>query len=62
MVRRRGRRLLEYQRAMAIRVAVRTPILEIVRQQGVSSGVALVRLQEQRGVSWKQNLRYSCLT
>lgn len=39
-----GRRLLEYQRAVAIRVAVGTAVLQVVRQQRMPAGVALVRM------------------
>ena len=50
VVRRGGRRFLEDERAVAVGVAVRATILQIVRQQRMPSGVALVRLDQQRCV------------
>ena len=48
----RGRRcFLEDQRAMTVRVAVRPTILQIVRQQRMPSGVAFLRLNQQRCIS-----------
>jgi len=38
------RRLLEYQRTITVRIAVGTAVLQIVRQQRMSTSVALVRL------------------
>lgn len=51
IVGRSGRRFFEYQRAMAVGVAVGAAVLKIVRQQRVPAGITLVRLQQQGRVT-----------